>query len=348
MSLRTIVLIALGLGFLYGLFTVGSPFLLAIIFAILLEPINLFLMKYARMNRVSAVTLVCTVFTLVLTLIMYVIGFKVITESYFYLTRLPDYLNNLNYFVQQTIHKTQLFYETLPADTAAQLQQGAESGINALMSTLESIVGSLSASLLNFAKMIPNFFIFFLVFIVGLYLFSFSLNTLKGSFLTLFEEKSRNKVEEVLDKLRNAIFGFIRAQLLISSLTYIITLIGLMILRIDFAIALALLVIIVDILPILGTGSVLIPWAVYLLVQGDSFVGFGLIVLYLVITIVRRLVEPKILGDSVGIGALSALISMYVGFKLVGVIGLFLGPIVVIIYQAMQKVGLLNIKIKLE
>src|SRR5690606_40991132 len=108
------------------------------------------------------------------------------------------------------------------------------------------------------------------------------------------------------------------------------------------------LVMLVDLLPILGVGSFLVPWAIYQGLVGNWFIAIGLVVLFLVITVVRRIIEPKVLGDAVGISALSALISLYVGFKLVGVIGLFLGPVVVLVYEAMRKEGLLNIKIKLE
>src|SRR5690606_41649497 len=114
------------------------------------------------------------------------------------------------------------------------------------------------------------------------------------------------------------------------------------------AVAIALLVVIGDILPSLATGSVLVLWATVCIITGNSYLGVGLIVLFLVITVFRRMIEPKIIGDSIGIGALSTLISLWVGFELVGVVGIFLGPIVVIIYQAMRKVGLLNIKIRLE
>jgi predicted PurR-regulated permease PerM len=100
-------------------------------------------------------------------------------------------------------------------------------------------------------------------------------------------------------------------------------------------------------MPILGTGSVLVPWGSYLLLTGNVYVGVGLIVLFVVITVFRRIVEPKILGDSVGIGSLSALVSLDVGFKLVGVIGVFIGPLVVIIYMAARRAGLFQMKFKL-
>ena len=171
---------------------------------------------------------------------------------------------------------------------------------------------------------------------------------MKQGFLSIFDESSQGKVDVVLGNLRNSIFGFVRAQIVFSGMTYVLTLIGLLILGIDHAFAIAFLVTIVDLLPVLGVGSFLVPWAIYQALIGNWFIAIGLVVLFIVITVVRRVIEPKVLGDAVGISALAALISLYVGFKLVGVIGLFLGPVVVLVYEAMRKEGLLNIKIKLE
>ncbi|MEX1030778.1 MAG: sporulation integral membrane protein YtvI [Paenibacillaceae bacterium] len=349
MSLKLVVFVVVGLLALYGLFTVGFPFLLALIIAIFLEPLVQLFMKIPRLSRIAAATMVCSLFTIVMLGLMYLIGLKVISEFLAFLKKLPNYLTDANMLIQETVVDLQKQYDELPDDVVSQIQDGTSSGIGALIDSLNSLLGTISGSFFALAKAIPNLFIFFIVFIVALYLTSYSLTTLKGAFLSLFEEKSRDKVSEVLLNLRNAIFGFIRAQVIISFLTYIVALIGLLILDVNFALAVALLIIIVDILPILGTGSVLVPWAIYTIVIGnDTFQGIGLIVLFLVITVFRRMIEPKILGDSIGIGALSTLISLYVGFKLVGVVGLFLGPIVIIIYVALKKVGLLRVKIKLE
>jgi sporulation integral membrane protein YtvI len=186
------------------------------------------------------------------------------------------------------------------------------------------------------------------VFLVAVYLFTLSLPAMKSSFLSLFEDKSRLQVEEVLLSLRKSVFGFLRAQLLLSVITYVLAFVGLLIIGTGYPLAIALLIVVVDILPVLGVGSALVPWAVYQLVIGEVYTGVGLILLFLVITVVRRIVEPKILGDAVGIGALSALISLYVGYELVGLIGVFLGPIVVIVFMAMRKAGLFDFKIKFQ
>lgn len=344
MSFKMVLVIAFGLLFLYGLFTVGFPFLLALIIALFLEPLVQLVMKIKGVNRLISATIVCILFTVGLFGVLYLIGLKIFSEILVLVRKLPDYVAELDVFVQDTILRAQVLYERLPDEMVVQIQNAAGS----VMNTLVNALTSLSRSLLNFAGVIPDLFVFCIVFIVALFLTSYSLTTFKDAFLSLFEESSQLKVSEVLLNLRDSIFGFFRAQVILSGLTYLVALIGLFILDVNYAMAIALLIIIVDILPILGTGSVLVPWAVYAMITGNMFLGIGLIVLFLFITAFRRTIEPKILGHSIGIGALSTLISLYVGFKLVGVIGLFLGPIVVILYTAMRRVGLLNIKIKLE
>ncbi|MFD1957545.1 sporulation integral membrane protein YtvI [Paenibacillus thailandensis] len=343
MSLKPLVWTAVGLFLLYLLFTVGAPFLLALIVAIFLEPLTLFFIKRFKWNRIVSATVSCTLFLIVLIGLIALLGVKIIGELIAYAKRAPQYFENASNFVKSLMDQAETMYRTLPPETVAQI----DDWLTSLTDWVTGLVGTLSNSLFAFASGIPNMFIFFIVFLVAVYMFSFSLDTMKHSILSLFDPASRPQVEDVMNNLRKSIFGFLRSQIIISSLTYVISLLGLLILDVKYAMAIALLIVIVDILPILGTGTVLVPWGVYLLVTGDYFTGFGLFALFLFITVFRRIVEPKILGDAVGIGALPALISLYVGLKLVGVIGVFLGPLVVIIYNAARKAGLFQFKIKL-
>ncbi|MFD2117128.1 sporulation integral membrane protein YtvI [Paenibacillus yanchengensis] len=344
MSIKAIVSIAVALLLLYLLFTAGAPFVLALVIAIFLEPITQFFIKKCKFNRLVSSTISSVLFTVLLLGAVALLGVKIVAEVNAFLQRVPQYLNSAGNFFDYILEESTTLFENMPPDVAQQL----ENWVSSLTSSLASMAASLSKSVLSFATALPELFVFFIVFMVAVFMFSYSLNTLKQSFLTLFEEKSHQKVDKVLQNLRKSIFGFIRSQFILSAMTYLLALAGLLILNIKFPMAIALLIVIVDILPILGTGSVLVPWASYQLLTGDVFTGIGLIILFLVITVVRRIVEPKVLGDSVGIGALPALISLYVGFKLVGVIGVFLGPIVVIIYMAARQAGLFQAKIKLE
>ena len=343
MSVKAILSIAVALLLLYLLFTVGAPFLLALVIAIFLEPLNKIFMQKFKMNRLFAATLSSSLFTLLLLGAIALLGVKIVAELIAFFQRVPYYFDNASAYVDQLMQNANLLYQNLPPEAATALEQW----VSSLTSTITQMAGSLSKSVVSIASTLPGLFIFFIVFLVAVYMFSFSLNTMKQSFLLFFEEKSRPQVDQVLSNLKKSIFGFIRSQFILSALTYIISFVGLLILGVKFPMAIALLIIVVDILPILGTGSVLVPWAGFLILTGDNFTGIGILVLFLVITVFRRIVEPKILGDSIGIGALSALISLYVGFKLVGVVGVFIGPLVVIIYMAARQAGLFQTKIKL-
>ncbi|SDC07432.1 sporulation integral membrane protein YtvI [Paenibacillus sp. UNCCL117] len=348
MSIRTVLLCVIGVLLLYGLFTIGFPFLLAMLVAILLEPVVQMLIRYARMSRTAAAITACTLFTGAVLGFFYLVGFKMVSELVQFLKNVPGYFTEAQSFIEDTTVKTQFFFDKLPPAVAADAIHWMEEGLAGLTSNLNTVISGITGYLIGFAKTIPNLFIFFVVFIIALYLISLSLPKLHQSFLNLFDDASRTKMGTVLQDLRKAIIGFIFAQALISLLTYIVTLVGLLLLRVDYPLAIALVIILVDILPVLGVSAVLLPWAAYGLLVGNVKLAIGLVVLYLVILIFRRIVEPKIIGDAVGINALAALVSMYVGFQAIGVVGLFLGPVLIIIYHALRRVGLLKIKFKLD
>lgn len=343
MSVRAMLSVAVALGLLYLAFTAGAPFLLAIVVAIFLEPLNVFFMKRLRLNRLVSAIISCTLFTIGLLGLMVLIGLKVLNEVVAFVEKLPRYFTELSNIANIWLDQLRKSYENLPPETVESIEQYTMTFFEWL--TKQAI--GLSSKLGGAISSVPSMFIFFIVFIVAVYMFSFSLNTLKNSVLGFFHEDSRDKVSTVLDSLKKSIFGFLRSQIILSAMTYVISLVGLLILDVKYPLAIALLIIIVDILPILGTGSVLVPWAAYCLFVGDFFTAIGLVLLFLVITVFRRIVEPKVLGDSVGISALSVLISLYVGLQLVGVIGVFIGPLVVIIYTACKQAGIIPTSIKL-
>ncbi|MFS1511793.1 sporulation integral membrane protein YtvI [Chengkuizengella sp. SCS-71B] len=348
MSLRTILVILIGLAFLYALFTVGFPFLLAFLIAIFLEPLNQLLMKYARFNRLTSAITTSTLFTLSLLGGTYLLGQKVYIEFMHFINKVSNFITDEKFYDNLRNYFEMEIITLIPPGFEDQYTTWINKSIDVLTTTLPKLITQISTIASKFPNLFFDLFIDYIVFSVAVYLFSFSLPMMKTSFLSIFDEKWRGNVDNVLMNLRSSIFGFIRAQVILSSLTYIVALTGLLILGVDYALVIALLIIIVDLLPILGTGSFIMPWAIYNFIIGNIFVGVGLVVLFLAITVFRRIVEPKILGKSIGIGALSALISLYIGFQLMGLVGLFLGPLVVILYQAMRDEGLIKINIKFD
>jgi sporulation integral membrane protein YtvI len=348
MSMKSVIIMVLGLLLLYGLFTVGLPFLLALVVAIFLDPITVLLMRSTRMNRMAAGTLLSTIFALLTIALFYFIGLNVVTELILLGRQAPSYLNDANVFVDEAFKRTQLFYESLSPEMAVQIRLWLEQGTASLMGTLKDVLTGISGFFLNLAGKIPSLLILFIVFVIALYLFTYSLPALRKTFLSIFDDQSKGKMEDVLVNLRLAVFGYIRAQLIMAVLTYLVTFIGLLLIRAPYPLAIALLVMVLEFVPVIGTGLVFIPWASYELLVGNTGFGIAISILFLVLTIFRRIVEPKVLSDAVGINSLAALISLYVGFELVGIVGIFLGPMVVILYQALRKAGVLQMNIKLD
>jgi sporulation integral membrane protein YtvI len=348
MPIPIIVIGIIGLIALYGLFTIGSPFLLAIVFAMFLEPLNLWLIARLKWNRLWSVTVVCTLFTLAFLGLFYLLGFNIYTQLIAFAKHFPSYLMEIESYWQDPNYRSEFFYNSFSPEVADQMNAAIESVASNISESLKGLASGISGFVVDFAQAIPNALIFFLVFFIALFLVSYQLPSIKQTFLRQFSESSREKVSQVLHNLRDAIFGFLRAQFILSCITYILVLAGLLIVGVDLPFAIALLIVIVDILPVLGTGSVLVPWAVYNFFTDDVRTAVGLMIMFVVITIIRRVLEPKVLGDSIGINPLAALVGLYLGFKLFGGVGLIFGPAVVIIYSAMRKAGLLNFKIKLD
>ena len=120
-------------------------------------------------------------------------------------------------------------------------------------------------------------------------------------------------------------------------MTFAEVLVGLSILRVRYALLMSLIIAVVDILPILGTGTVLIPWAIFSYVTGDGGLGTGLLILYAIVLILRQLIEPRIVGSSLGLHPLATLASIYLGIKLIGLGGIFIGPAAALLVKGISR-----------
>ncbi len=320
----------------------GIPLVLALLTAILLEPLVQLLTRWFGMKRIPAVTVTFLLFLASFGLGSYWITTLLIVQSIELAEKLPVLSSELFETLEKYIIVWEGYYALLPIETISTIQQVLESLKNTAMvaaSTLTKWVFSVVAAL-------PQLLLISIVYLISLFLISFDLPSLRQSFRNLFTVSAREKVDLVLHQLSRALVGFLGAQIILSLMTYTLAVIGLLLLDVKYAFIIAFIIVLVDILPILGTGSFIVPWAAYqFFIHGDSRLAIGLIILFLVITIIRRIVEPKILGESLGISALAALASLYIGFQLIGFFGMILGPAIVIIIDALIKAGFLKVKI---
>lgn len=133
-----------------------------------------------------------------------------------------------------------------------------------------------------------------------------------------------------LHRLKAALLGWLKAQVKLSSVTFLLALAGLLLLRVSHGPLWAVLVALVDAFPVLGTGTVLVPWSIVSFLQGNTVLAFGLLGLYAAIAVIRSLLEPRLLGKQLGLDPLVTLIALYAGYRLWGIGGMILAPVLAV------------------
>ena len=137
----------------------------------------------------------------------------------------------------------------------------------------------------------------------------------------------------------DVILGYLKAQFKIEIWVYLIITVGFMLLRIRYGYLIAIPIALLDILPVFGTGTVLVPWTLFKLLSGDYIYAFGLIVIWGVSQLVRQIIQPKMIGDSMGMAPIPTLVLLYIGYKLAGVVGMIVAVPLGILVLAMDEAG---------
>ncbi|MBQ8895221.1 MAG: sporulation integral membrane protein YtvI [Clostridia bacterium] len=201
------------------------------------------------------------------------------------------------------------------------------------VSFAEKISGGLLGFVGSAAAFLPNSLLFSVVVIISTYYFAIDRVKINCFFLSLFPQKLRPSLKYARDVLAETVGRFLRAYGLLFLITFGELLLAFIIIGIEYSFVLALTIALVDVLPVLGTGTVLIPWGIIALASGNIGVGVGILVSYAVITVVRQIIEPRIVGKFIGLSPLAALASMYIGLKLLGIVGLFALPLSAIVIK---------------
>ncbi|MED4973530.1 sporulation integral membrane protein YtvI [Geobacillus kaustophilus NBRC 102445] len=337
--------IIIALLFAVGLWLVpySVPLLFALATALLLEPSIRRLQENYKLKRAHAVTAIFSLFIIILGLSLYFLVVIFVQQVMALSQKLPYVLNEATKVLDRLIQTWQSYSSSIPQEIIDSLERG----VNTVEQMLLSFATNLTQSLVHYIAAIPAFLIHFLVYLIALFLICLDLPQLKQGMRRYLSERTEQRLGMVVAQLSKAGIGFLKAQFLLSLITFFLALAGLFVLGVDYAALMALVIVVVDILPILGTGSVLVPWGLISMANGNNTLGIGLIVLFVVITVVRRIIEPKVFSTNLGISPLAALVSVYLGFQLLGFIGLFVGPVVVILVEALAKAGVIKWTIKL-
>lgn len=267
-------------------------------------------------------------------------------RAVYLLEHLPEYYRSLS-------DEMAVISENLES-LAGHLSPGAGQKISELSGSLSNqlgtIVGSLGGVTVgaagNAAGKIPSLLISFLFVLLFAYFFTAQSERVHEFIKMVIPEDTRRQLQMVGNKMKFAIWGYFRAQFKIMFVVFVLLAAGLLILRVPYAVLAAAGIAILDFLPMLGTGTVLIPWAVLWALSGKLSGAAGLIVLYAVTQVTRQLIQPKMVGDSIGMDAMTTLIFLFIGYRLSGLIGMIIaipvGLILIQLYEAGAFASVIN------
>ena len=226
------------------------------------------------------------------------------------------------------------------------LPSGLQEGWREVRQNLDAMMGDLMGKISeptvmaagNFAKRIPTVLISVIVTIVSAYFFVAEREDLIRMSKKLAPDALVSRMTMVMDNLKYAVGGYFKAQFKIMAVVFVILLIAFMLFDMHFALILAILIAFLDFLPFFGTGTALIPWALYKFLVGNYKMAVGLIVVYGVTQLVRQIIQPKLVGDSIGLNPLLTLVLLYIGYKVGGVFGMIfavpVGMIIINLFKA--------------
>jgi sporulation integral membrane protein YtvI len=324
----TVAAVLLGVFLVYKLSYFIAPFLIAFLIASLLEPVVRFMVRKMKISRKVAAPVVLLVFIAGFGVLLILAILRIINEIKSFSNMLPRIFNDIYANAMFLIDKASDAYDQwLPPEVTYNIESIITNITSSLINMAKSFASTLVKGAFSTAFSIPEIVIFIAVTILSTYFLMSDRDKIFKYFKTHFPDKWVSKVTSFKNDTFSALFRYLKAQLIIMTITFAELFIGLSIIRVKYALILAFVISIIDILPILGTGTILIPWSLYNFLTGDIRMGVSLIILYVIILIVRQMIEPKIVGYQLGLYPLLTLMAMYIGLKLIGVLGLILGPI---------------------
>lgn len=289
---------------------------------------------------------VCTVVLVVITYFLLIglvglIGFMLYRWVSALLVIIPEYFPTFSKAMKELSVTFSDLLNQLPSSTVSALNNMPEKIVSTLTGSLTSWLSAFAG---NIVKRIPNILISIIITVVAsCYIAKDYRRVIKFSSEVLPARVWQLLMDIKIIFMRN-ILRMLRGYALLLMITFIELSIGLLILRVDNSIALAAVIAVVDILPVLGTGTVLIPWAVIELITGNIWHAVGILIVYLVITVIHNFLEPKVIGNQVGLHPLITLIAIFCGYKLMGFVGLFLFPVTIIVLHDLYVQGKITIK----
>lgn len=329
-----VILILIGLYLAFKLSVFYMPFLIAFIISLIMEPAIRYIMKKAKFTRRTSAIII---FVIVSVVILGLLTWGIITLF----SEASNLLNDLNIYLDKAYQLFKNFTGQfnmerihLPEEVLTIFENSTEG----VLETVSKWVRNFLNSLIEVVTSIPTIAIYFVITVMALYFMCvdkiYILDQVEHHLPKTWVLRLGNHMRDLIKTLGN----YLKAEATLILVSFVISVVGLYILnfsgfKIEFPLLIALGIAFVDALPILGSGTVMVPWAIICGLNGDLKLGIAILVLFIIMSVVRQFLEPRLVSKNIGVHPIFTLIAMYTGFQLIGVMGLLVGPIILIIFK---------------
>lgn len=320
------------------------PFLIALVVSLLIRPLVTLLSQKLHVHKGIAGIVVTVLFYALIGFLLVILGVKLFASGKAFFMRLPyTYNHTIQPWLTGLFQSIENISQKLNPEAAAAYDVISSN----VTSTIGDAVSSLSKSAVGWVTSItvktPGVLLNALITIIATVYFAIDWPVLRAFVVRQLKPASASMLASVREHLGRTLGRYVRSYALIMFITFLELSLGLSILRIENAFGLAAIIAVFDILPVVGSGTVLIPWAAVCVIQGNYSLALGLAIVYVIIVVIRNIIEPKIVGDKVGLHPLLTLSSMVVGTYVFGPVGLLGLPVTLALLVSLNEAGVIHI-----
>ncbi len=312
------------------------PFVIGWIISMIANPLVHYLEEHVRIVRkLSSVVLIVGVLALVITVIYLLLGF-LFRELSGFLSELPELYGAANGEINSAVDNISGLFRFLPVQLRDYIKQFTDSMGTYLGDVVQDVAANAGGAV---ARSLPDVLVYFVVMLLSAYFFLAEHDKLVIKVKSLMPEPVKRYGSMVKNDVLKAVSGYFLAQFKIMFVVAVVILVGLTVLGVKYSVLLAIGIALLDFLPMFGTGTALIPWAVVKVFTGEYAYAVGLLLLYVLSQAIRQLIQPKIVGDSLGLPPLTTLFFLFLGYKFKGLAGMILAVPVGMIFLRFYEYG---------
>lgn len=317
------------------------PLVIAFVFSLLLIRPTKFLMDKLKIRRSISSLIATSLFFIILFLGFSKIILNLVQEIFQLGLNLQTYLVGNTTFINEWFDKLYKYYNNLDPAIISTIESNLTSSLKSISNAVMSISSSIITGFLSFFSSIPYILMVIIFTLIGTYYFTKEMSYIRAKTNSFVNKYEGEKFIFILREGKEMIGNYLWAYCLILLITFIVTLSGFTFLKVKYALTLSAIIAVFDLLPILGAFMVYIPLAIVYLISNNYFTAVGLVVLFLIITVTRQFIEPKIMSKSLDIHPLIMLTALFVGLRFGGVSGILFCTFIVIFYRILHKTGVL-------